>query len=74
MATMMNMDGYEIECKPDTREEYGDDVMYAGYLPQLVATCEKHVNESGKNMSVPGELASVDVDAFLQMMYKFQRQ
>lgn len=73
MATTMNMSGYEIEREAVADEEYGDEVMYAGWNPQLASAGDQPVREMDKYTALPGELATVDIDAFLQKMYKYQR-
>ena len=72
MTIMMNMSGYEIEREEVAVEEYGDEVMYAELVPQLVLVNDSHVNEVGKRTELPAELANVDVDAFLKKMYEYQ--
>jgi hypothetical protein len=72
MAIVMNMSGYEIEREVlAADDEYGDEVMYAEMIPQLVVN-DSHVSEVGKRTDIPAELANVDVDAFLKRMYEYQ--
>lgn len=73
MATTMNMSGYEIECEAVADEEYGDEVMYAGWNPQLASVGDQPVRKMDKHSPFPGELATADIDAFLQQMYTYQR-
>lgn len=73
MATTMNMSGYEIERGVDASEEYGDEVMCAGWNPQLDLVCNCPLSYMDKHEAFVCELANVDLDAFLQKMYKFQR-
>jgi|WetSurMetagenome_2_1015567.scaffolds.fasta_scaffold01574_1 hypothetical protein len=73
MATTMNMSGYEIEREAVADEEYGDEVMYAGWNPQLASAGDRPVGETDKHPAFPAELAKADIDAFLQKMYKYQR-
>jgi hypothetical protein len=72
MTIVMNMSGYEIEREKVAVEEYGDEVMYAELIPQLVLVNDSHVKEVGKHTELPAELANVDVDAFLKKMYEYQ--
>ncbi|OIR03338.1 hypothetical protein GALL_146100 [mine drainage metagenome] len=72
MTTTMNTSGYEIERETGADGEYGDEVMYAGWNPQLASAGNQPVGED-KHPALPGELATVDIDAFLQKMYKYQR-
>ena len=73
MATTMNMSGYEIERETGADVEYGDEVMYAGWNPQLVSAGNQPVSEMDKRQPFPGNLATADIDVFLQRMYKHQR-
>jgi hypothetical protein len=73
MATTMNMNGYEIEREAVADEGYGDEVMYAEWNPQLALVGDQPVREMDKHPALPGGLATVDIDAFLQKMYKYQR-
>jgi hypothetical protein len=73
MATVMNMSGYDLEREVVAVEEYGDEVMCAGWNPQLALVGDRPIMESDRHVSFPSELANVDIDAFLQQMYKYQR-
>jgi hypothetical protein len=68
----MNMSGYEIERAANAVEEYGDEVMYAEWIPQLEQVCDLPAGREDKRTTFPGELANVDVDTFLEKMYKYQ--
>jgi hypothetical protein len=72
MTIVMNMSGYEIEREPAAAEEYGDEVLCAGWNPQLALACETPVNKAVKPASLPAELAHANVDEFLQKMYLYQ--
>ena len=72
MTIVMNMSGYEIEREEVAVEEYGDEVMYAEMVPQLVLVNDSDVTEVGKHVDISTELANVDVDAFLKRMYEYQ--
>ena len=73
MTIVMNMSGYEIEPAQVALDEYGDVVMWAELVPQLAPASDSHVIEMDKSAAIPPEFAEVDVDAFLQKMYKYQR-
>lgn len=73
MSIVMNMSGYEVERETVVAEEYGDEVMCAGWNPQLALVGERPVAAMDKHAGFPDALACVNVDAFLQKMYKFQR-
>lgn len=72
MATVMNMSGYEIE-REMVVEEYGDEVMSAGWNPEVAMVADRLVEVTHDRAAFPGELANVDVDSFLQKMYRYQR-
>ena len=73
MGVVMNMSSYEIE-DDSTEAEYGEEVMYAGWNPAVTLVCQQQmVAQSNRHASMPAELATVDVESFLQKMYAFQR-
>jgi hypothetical protein len=69
MATVMNMSGYEVE----RAEGYDDEVMLAGWNPQLTLASICSSDPVIKTGMMPHSLVDVDVDAFLNMMYVCQR-
>lgn len=73
MSIVMNMSSYEIEREEVPAEEYDDEVMCAGWNPQLALIGERPVAEIDKHAGFPDALAYVNVDTFLQKMYQFQR-
>ncbi len=73
MAIVMNMSGYEVEREVVVAEEYGDEVMCAGWNPQLALVSERSAAAADKQEAFPRELANADADAFLQKMYQYQR-
>lgn len=73
MTIVMNMSGYEIEREEIVCEDYGDEVMLAELVPQLAPVDDRHAAEMDKHAAFPDELAEVDVEDFLQKMYKYQR-
>ena len=73
MGVVMNMSSYEIE-RDSMEEEYGEEVMYAGWNPAVaLARQQQMVVPTGRQMSMPAELAAVDAELFLQKMYAYQR-
>ncbi|MEQ1532446.1 MAG: hypothetical protein HOO97_00425 [Sideroxydans sp.] len=69
MKTVMNKMGYEIE----SLNAYDDEVMNTGWNPQL-SLMTNGVNEPmEKHHSMLPTLANVDVDTFLNVMYRAQR-
>jgi hypothetical protein len=53
-------------------EEYGDEVLCAGWNPQLAAEVENPVAQADKHINLTADLASTDVDSFLKKMYENQ--
>jgi hypothetical protein len=71
MATIvMNMNGCDVEHEVVVNEEYDDEVMCAGWNPQLALVAENP--EVLVHVNVPAELAHVDIDTFLKRMYEYQ--
>jgi hypothetical protein len=73
MAIVMNMSGYEVEHEAVTLGEYDDEVLCAGWNPQLALIGNEPVGRMDRYAAFPAELANVDADAFLQKMYRYQR-
>ncbi len=71
MTIVMNMSSYEIERVEEVAEPYGDEVMYAGWNPQLAQTEVTHIAPS--RSAFPPSLAEEDIEAFLHKMYSSQR-
>jgi hypothetical protein len=66
----------EMETDRSSETTYDDEVMCAGWNPDLVAVRLQEVAASGQHQEVhpmPADLAAVDVDAFLKKVYRFQR-
>jgi hypothetical protein len=73
MNTMvMNMDECNIEREAPMNEEYSEEVMCAGWNPQLALVAESPVARINKHVTLPDDLAYVDIDAFLKRMYEYQ--
>jgi hypothetical protein len=71
-AIKMNLSSYSIENDALLAEEYGDEVMYAGWNPQVaVASHQPHLLND-RHVNLLAVLANLDVDTFLQKMYEFQ--
>ena len=70
MTIVMNMSGYEIERETIAVEQYGDEVLCAGWSPQLAQVGE-HAQTKVRE-AMPASLASVDADEFLSRMYAYQ--
>ena len=73
MAIMMNMSGYEVESETVAFGEYDDEVLCAGWNPQLALAGNEPAERMDKRAAFPAGLANVDAEAFLQKMYRYQR-
>lgn len=73
MATIvMNMNGCDVEHEVVVNEEYDEEVMCAGWNPQLALVAEDPAVQVNRHVNLPGELANVDIDTFLKRMYEYQ--
>ncbi len=63
----MNMSGYEIE-RDEAAESYGEEVLCAGWVPALALRESRQ-----EHVTMPAELGTADVEAFLRKMYVWQR-
>ena len=71
MDTLVNgLNGCDIEHAALVVEEYGDEVMCAGWNPQLTLLGESPVAQINKHINLLADLAGIDVDAFLKKMYE----
>jgi hypothetical protein len=68
----MNIDGCSIGHEALVVEEYGEEVMCAGWNPQLMLVGEGPVAQTNRHVNLLPDLASVDVDTFLKKMYEYQ--
>jgi hypothetical protein len=67
MGTMiMNMCGGGVERNVSTTAEYDDEIQNAGWNPVVAL---EHVVPYEKPVSMPAELAAIDVEQFLKKMY-----
>lgn len=71
MTIVMNMGSYEIERAEVVVGNYGDEVMYAGWNPQLAQTEVAHIAPA--RPAFPPSLRDADIEAFLHKMYANQR-
>ena len=72
MGIVMNMSNYKIEL--DSMEnEYGEEVMYAGWNPVIALVCQQQLASSNKQTAMPTDLVMTDAELFLRKMYTCQR-
>ena len=73
MTTMMgNVNGCDIEHEAIVDEGYSEEVMCAGWNPQLALANEIPVEQINKQDNLPADPANVEVDTFLKRMYESQ--
>ena len=70
MSTMtMNMSSYEVEADMAANETYGEEVLSAGWTPDLALQPLR----PSEHHDMPRSLVMEDVVAFLNKMYASQR-
>jgi hypothetical protein len=68
MAIVMNMSSYEIERGP-VETEYGKEALCSGWNPALTQLhLQPSISTNGKQRAMPVDLATVNVELFLQRM------
>jgi hypothetical protein len=70
---VMNTSECDIKHEAPMDEEYGVEVMCAGWNPLLTLVGEISVDPTNRHVNLPADLAISDVDAFLKKMYELQR-
>ena len=68
----MNMSGCNIEHDALMTEQYGEEVMFAGWNPQLTLLGEDSLARINRHVNLIADWASMDADAFLKRMYECQ--
>ncbi len=69
---VMQMSGYTIEQNADMVSDYGEEVLCAGWNPQLQLVSEHPVESGCRHATLPVGLANIDADDFLKKMYEYQ--
>ena len=64
--------GCDIAHETHIDEEYGEEVMCAGWNPQLPLAAESPVTQINRHVNQPAGLADVDIDMLLKRLYEFQ--
>lgn len=64
--------GSIIEQETQVVEEYGDEVLCAGWNPLLSQAAELPETELNRHVVLPSGLVNEDVDTFLNRMYESQ--
>ncbi len=71
-SVVMDMNGCNIEHEALVVEEYGEEVMFAGWNPQLTLLGESPVAQINRHVNLLTDLANMDIDAFLKKIYEYQ--
>jgi len=66
----LDMSSYEAELSGSTAKEYGDGVLYSGWIPALAL---QQSQDFENRAPIAESLVNVDVAAFLLKMYAYQR-
>jgi hypothetical protein len=75
MVIVMNMSSYGFEH--NEVEEYGDEILCAGWNPVLDSACQHFASTASsrplKPLVMPPDLAAADMELFLRNMYAWQQ-
>ena len=71
MNILMNMNGHNVE-DTSLESEYGEEVMFAGWNPDITLLLSQHHPRVLAEESFPVDLATEDAGMFLQKMYDNQ--
>ncbi len=72
MFIAMNRCGDKIGTETRALDDYGDEVLCAGWNPQLAQVGDRTIPRMDRHVDIFAELANVDVDDFLRKMYTYQ--
>ncbi len=64
--------GCVIEHEALEIEKYGEEILFAGWNPQLALARENPLVRTGKHIRPPADLLDKDIDAWLKKMYEYQ--
>ena len=67
---VMDMNDCDVEHEVAVNEEYDEEVMCAGWNPQLQLVAEGPVID--RHIDLPADVADLDIDTFLTRMYEYQ--
>ena len=71
MAITTNMSDYEIETD-SIGAEYDDEIMCAGWNPDIDLACQHLPLESSDTLAMPAEVTTEISELFLRKMYSYQ--
>ena len=67
---VIDMNECNAEQEVPAVEEYGDEVMCAGWNPQLALVGDSPDAQLNKHVNLLADIAGMDVDVFLKKMYE----
>lgn len=70
---IMNMSSYEIEQDSTTEAEYSDDILYAGWNPEVDSLNQEQFTPTLEQQAMPVAITTEVVELFLRKMYSYQR-
>ncbi len=68
---VMNVDECDIAHEALMLEEYGEEVMFAGWNPQLNLLGDSPVTPINKHVNLFADLANMDIDSFREKLYEY---
>jgi hypothetical protein len=71
MAITTNMSNYEIGTD-SVEAEYGDEIMCAGWNPDVGLVCQNLLQPSDTHLAIPVDLTTETSELFLRKMYSSQ--
>lgn len=71
--TVVAINECNIEQEVPIIEQYGEEILCAGWNPQLSLMAECAVAELNKHVNLLSDLGGMDADAFLKKLYEYQR-
>ena len=70
--SLLKLGRYGVETEAPSADEYCEEVMCAGWNPQLAMASERPVAQIDRHITLLNVLTSGNVDAFMQLMYEHQ--
>lgn len=71
-ALTMHTDTPALENAAALSEEYGDEVMFSGWNPQVAAAVKQSFLEIDRRVAIFAGLSNADIESFLQNLYEYQ--
>lgn len=71
-TVVVKMNGCDIEYAASMIERYGEEIMNAGWNPQLALMGTSPLAQS-THANLLSDFAGMDIDAFVKKLYEYQR-